>query len=297
MTLRTFLTDERGIHLGLAPAFFGYNVYFGVLTSLMEHFGEDNELDRPQKEESERAGGGVMTIKSVAGASAGAMAAVMLSAGLDPRESAEFASTMSLTNFWDPPGFGGLLKGDMFQRIMMERLNGTTLEEGNIPVAVTGYDVKTLQEKILTRGCMGKAARASACFPFLFQPVHWKERDDSDASLLIDGGVLDPYGVVGLSKLLPDETDKRVVNIVAGGFPQSKPLGPSEMPSEMHVSEVLSLSIENMPMCAPWAMENCPRAATAAREATTAVLDTPLYKGNEEGHYVLYVDATMIAPP
>ena len=281
MTLRSYLTHIDGVHVGLAPAFFGYNVYFGVLTALLEQL---DPLEGPS-----------MTIKSVAGASAGAMAAVMLSVGLDPRDSAEFASSMTVSSFWDPPGVGGLLKGDLFQDIMVDRLGGKKLEEGQIPVAVTTFDLKTLEEKVLTTGCMGKAARSSACFPLLFQPVEWNENNET--AILIDGGVKDAWGVSGLSKLLPEEKNKRVVNIVAGAFPQSKPLGPSEMPKGMHVSEVLSLSIQNVPQCAPWAMENCPRAATAAMEAIIAVLDTPMYKGNEEGHYVLSLNATKFAPP
>ena len=303
MTLRKYLTHENGIHVGLAPAFFGYNVYFGVLTSLLENLNHNvNDADTFYNDTSTTVRVRVvetpkMKIKSVAGASAGAMAAVMLSMGLNPRDSADFASTMTLSKFWDPPGIGGFLKGDLFQSIMVERLDGMRLEEGEIPVAVTTFDVKSLQGKILTRGCMGKAARSSACFPLLFQPVQWKEEDENETFILIDGGVMDPHGVLGLSKLLPEETNKRIVNIVAGGFPQSKPLGPSEMPQGMHVGEVLSLSIQNMPKCAPWAMENCPRAATAAMEAITAVLDTPMYQGKEAGHYVLSVDATMFAPP
>jgi hypothetical protein len=376
MTLRQFLSDDKGFHLAMGPAFFGYYVYFGALTAFQENVlskaEQENgirllpQIGRQMKEyddeiymnqeqqmnsineesigstdsndtDTDNAGAAressnpnVPLLKSVAGASAGAMAAVLLASGLNPRESAEFASSMTLDKFADPIGFGGILKGHMFEEIMVNRLkqakmmndsgknynyeqmNNLQLEEGLIPVAVTVFDLLTMKTKTLHKGCMGRAARASACFPLLFQPVTWSDDIEQGTAkglwsklkqqlfpnnLFIDGGVLDPHGLVGLATLEPNEKNKRVVNLVAGSFAQNGPLGPSMMPPGLNAGEVLSISIENAPMCGPHKMANGPRAVQAAMDAVNSVLDVPMYYGREKNHYILNIDAKSFIPP
>lgn len=348
VTLRQFLSHPDGFHLGLAPAFFGFYCYFGVLTAFHEHVLTEEELNQGKillpvghgdRKDGEREGEGEHQrskseplLKSVAGASAGAMAAVLLAAGLNPRESADFASEMTVHRFWDFPGFGGVLKGRLFETIMVNRLkrsglaaanssggggggasgdgvDNVQLEDGLIPVAVSGFDILTFKNKIMTRGCMGKAARASASFPGLFQPCSWKDTatnihndaDDDDGTrtrtqYLMDGGILDSYGLAGLGHLQRHEQNKRVVNVVAGTYGSSGPCGPSSLPEGLDASEVVSISIEGVPQCGPWAMANGPRAVEAARKAIVEVLDVPMYHGREEGHYVLHVDAKAFIP-
>ena len=290
-----------------------FYVYFGALTAFYEAVEvEEGKILLPvglaadgdnSDEKSEDAP--EVLLRSVAGASAGAMAAVLLAAGLNPRESADFASSMTVDKFWDFPGFGGTIKGDLFEKIMVGRLNNSTLatslktsgsvqlEDGLVPVAVTGYDIFALKGKILTKGCMGKAARASATFPGLFQPCKWT---DDGSTYLIDGGVTDAHGLVGLGHLLTDKKDKRVINMVAGTYGKKAPPGPSRLPEGIDAKEVVSISIEGAPLCGPWAMENGPRAVEAARKAMIDILDSYMWKGNEEGHYVIHVDASSFAP-
>jgi len=332
ITLRQFLSNSQGFHLAMAPAFFGYYVYFGALTTFNENVLLPDEIkegkvmlpifnatanaigdeDQEQAQES--------LLKSVAGTSAGAMAAALIARGLNPRESAEFVSSMTLTKFADPLGLGGMLKGNLFEEIMVNRLKkhkpdgeNFMLEDSIIPVAFTGFDLLSMSEKILTEGCMGRAARASATFPVLFQPVLWTDSEtkiehDGDGylarlkrrfipdALLIDGGVTDRAGIHGLAALLPHVDNKRIVSLAVKGVGSQGPLGPSEMPIGLHTSEVVSISIENAPDCGPWAMSNGPRAVQAARDAIKAVLDLPMYKGEEDGHYVVRVDATAFIP-
>jgi len=393
MTLRQFLSHDDGFHLGMAPAFFGFYVYFGALTAFHEHvlteeevskgkilfpvdlkkhklqfeastlvettvaivaerkfdadvmgterfvdIDEDDAIHNNNAEGTATATAAVTNgqatkmpeplLKSVAGASAGAMAAVLLAAGLNPRESAEFAGSMTVDKFWDFPGLGGLIKGNLFEEIMVRRikrsglsapegvdldgldldydydtLENVKLEDSLIPVAVSGFDILTLEKKILTKGCIGKAARASSTFPGLFQPCKWKHDDDDMKSndddnandkfhYLIDGGIMDYLGLAGLGHLRQDEKNKRVVNLVAGSFGFKVPMGPSQLPEGIHAKEVVSISIENAPQCGPWAMKNGPIAGQAAMNAIKGVLDVPMYHGNEEGHYVLHVDVT-----
>ena len=78
----------------------------------------------------------------------------------------------------------------------------------------------------------------------------------------------------------------RVVNLKVGGFWDTQ--GPSYMQednsSSMHgnssnessaanVVEVVSISLQNLPQCGPWALANGPRAVQAAYDAMTAALD------------------------
>jgi len=270
ITLREFLADEEGFHLALAPAFFGIYAYTGAFMAW-----DNTEY--------------LKNIKSVAGASAGAMAAVILAAGIEPHKVADLGKSMTLQKFADPPGLGGAFKGNKFEAIMEEFIlnespNCTMLmEDSTIPVAVTAFDLKSLQGRILTRGSMARAARASATFPLLFQPV------SHDGGILIDGGVTDMLGLRGLAAFSPTRP-KRVVNVAVGGFMTSPP-GPQSMPDGVKAKEVLSVSILNTPQCGPWAMANGPRAIEAARRAMMASLNLPLYHGKEKGHYELHVDA------
>ena len=92
--------------------------------------------------------------------------------------------------------------------------------------------------------------------------------------------------------MLPNETNKRIVNIVVGGFGEEGPIGPSKMPQGLDTSEVVSISIENAPQCGLWTMHNGIKANRAAMDAIISILDKPMYTGREDGHYVLHVDAT-----
>lgn len=274
ITLRDFLSDE--FHLALAPAFFGIFAYTGTF---MAWTSSNNSTTTDY----------LNNIQSVAGASAGAMAAVILAAGIEPHKVATLGKSMTLQKFADPPAIGGVFRGDKFEQIMEKFLqeespNGTVLmEDAKIPVACTVFDLKTMQGRTLTSGSMAKAARASATFPLLFQPVLY------DNGILIDGGITDMLGLRGLAAFTP-KTPKRVVNVAVGGF-LSAPPGPKSMPDGIKATEVLSVSIINTPLCGPWAMANGPRAIEAARRAMEASLDLKLYHGKEEGHYELHVDA------
>ena len=67
------------------------------------------------------------------------------------------------------------------------------------------------------------------------------------------------------------------------------------MPPGVRATEVASISIENLPRPAPWAMEEGPRAVEAARRAVAAVLDAPMHLGREPGHYELCIDAAAFS--
>lgn len=281
VTLRDFIVHPDGIHLALAPAFFGFFAQFGAL--------EAWEEVQPDVLHTQ--------IKCLAGASAGAMSAVLLSSGISPTVAAKFCESVTLDKFADPPGMLAIFKGNLFHDIMRDFMRETVpghslqLQDGKIPVAVTAFDLKSMTGKILTRGSMPLAARASACFPLLFQPVSWQDNDDS--CLFIDGGLGDMWGLEGLAAF-PSDKPKRVVHIAVGDYDGS--LGPSNMPEGVEVSEVVSISIRNTPQPHPWNMANGPLAVAASRRGMLASLDLPLYRGEQLGHYVLHIDATEFIP-
>jgi len=316
ITLREYLLHPDGFHASFAPAFFGFYCYFGCLAGLEEETGG---LIVPAPLSTD---GSVKDCRliSVAGASAGAMAAVMLAAGIQPRKAAEFSCRITWRTVADPPGIGGFVKGERFEEIMREFIlenaridinphdstnevggvNYIRLEESLIPVAVSGFDLFRMKGKLLTRGCMAKAARSSACFPSLFAPVPWREDcDDSKGSsflpdsLLIDGGITDGLGLWGLSATpsTPDKR-KRVINFIVGDFGYKGASGIAEMPDGVNAESLVSIAVMNTPLCGPWAMENGPKAVDAARRAIIAALDTPMERGTCDNHYVLRVDAS-----
>ena len=286
LTLRDILLDdEQGFHLAMAPAFFGFYGYFGALAAWYEMLGSNTP-----------------PIRSVTGASAGAMAAVLLAAGIEPKTAADFCATVTLDQFADFPGYGALFKGEKFEEMMHKFLveQGKTLplmEEAVIPVTVSAYDLRTFRGTILRKGPMAKAARSSATFPLLFQPVGWK--NSTHEFTFIDGGIADMYGLLGLKETMDHKAANRVVNLSVGAFLGSNPPGPATFDEgKFDKVEVISVSLEGLPQPGPLALENGPLAYASARDAMKRALDTPLEPVVEAGgrrvrrnHYKLAIHA------
>jgi len=342
-TLREFLLHPDGFHMAFAPAFFGFFAYFGALAALEEETNgrivpTPSSLPSNVAERQEGDGTASCGLKSVSGASAGAMTAVMLAAGIQPRNAAEFASSFTWGMVSDPPGMGGYVKGNNFEKCMREFIRHAAkihrgplgedenmnddgsahpyqLEEALVPVSVSGFDLIRMKGLVLKKGCMAKAARSSAGFPGLFQPVAWRinssnERDGDSAGkkswlpdlLLIDGGITDGLGINGLGAFPPSCTTKRrIINLVVGDFGYQGPSGIDSLPAGVDASSLVSVAIVGTPVCGPWAMENGPRAVESAHKAMVAALDVPMERINRSSsssvdddnhHFVLRVDAS-----
>ena len=286
VTLRDFLLHPDGYFLGMAPSFFGFYGYFGALAAWEDELS-NSTFDVLQD-----------NINGVAGASAGAMAAILLAAGIPPQRAAEFCSTISLTDFADFPGLFAIFRGDKFEKIMYDFMksempNATLdLEDASLPIAVSGFDIQTMRGRLLRKGSMARAARASACFPFLFQPVGWIDGDED--YLFVDGGISDVYGMAGLAALhntRGESSRRRAINLVVRDILSLNSPGPSQMPENANIEELLSISIHNLPPCGPLNMKNGPRAVEAARQAMRNSMDVPLFFGTEKGHLELHIDA------
>ena len=302
LTLRQVLQDDIGFHLAMAPAFFGFYGYFGMLSAWYDVRSLDDDDDTP--------------LRSVAGASAGAMAAILIAAGIHPRDAMNFCANITVNQYADFPGLLALFRGNLFEQLLHDFLisaplpnnNGTSsrspilfLQDARIPVAVTAFDIQTMTTQILVEGPMARAARASATFPGLFQPVGYRNYNRHDAAttttkgntklpkdfLLMDGGIWDMAGTMGLTHTMAQPTKQqqqqqqrppprqRVINLCVGSF-RSLP-GPDDF-SPHHHPEVISISMMGLPQPGPWAMSNGPLAYDRARDAMRDALDSPLVR-------------------
>ena len=178
------------------------------------------------------------------------------------------------------------------------------LDEALVPVAVSVFDLMRMRGANLTSGCMAKAARASAGFPGLFQPVAWRKEYPFSRislpqkrlpdSLLIDGGISDGLGLNGLGSFSSFTDKKRVINMVVGDYGFGGPPRIKDLPAGVNAESLVSVAIVGTPMCGPWAMKNGPRAYESARLAMMAALDTPMERvGGADGQFVVRVDASQ----
>jgi predicted acylesterase/phospholipase RssA len=318
LTLRDFLNHPDGFHLSMAPAFFGFYSYLGALIAMEEDLDgilptHRNTNSYDSTKFSTATISPTHRMKSVVGSSAGAMVAVLIAAGISPRLAANFVTSLTLQDFADPPGLFAVFRGIKFELLMKEFMKNHTshdlilLERAILPVAVTTFDLITWRERIFTHGCMAQAARASATFPGLFQPVF------NDKSILIDGGLTDWLGLNGLRYTTSIRAENanhhsRIVNIQIGTRRNGSLL---DWLLQTHIHQFLrhyqqqsvsflTIIITNSPPCGPWAMSNGILAVEATRQALAAAWDHPLiptatetYNGKHQHYYKIYVDASL----
>ena len=287
ISLREYLAsngddDEDGYYIAMGPSFFGFFAYFGALAAL-----DDAGLLSKDK------------VKGVAGASAGAMAATLIARGKKPSDAANFACSVKLSDFADPPGYFGAFKGNNFEYLMQQFLSSgdsreidgiPLLENSEIPVALTTFDLLRMRTKVLTEGNAARASRASSTFPGLFQPVIWKDQYDNSTSVLIDGGVLDHKGLLGLSALKHRTgKKKRVLNILLWGNSQKEQ---NLFNFVEDTTSLVTLKVANLPRSGPFSMSKGPMIVELAKKAMTVALDQPLMVA-PDGQMSVFVDSIV----
>jgi len=184
-TLRQFLLN-RDYALGVSPGFFRFYAYMGILHAL-----QDTGTLRPSH---------------VSGSSAGALVCGFLAAGMKPKDMIQPVLSLDRKDMWDIGGFGGLLKGYLFQHILEKYLPIHDIENCIIPFGATAFNLFQFQTSCITSGSLPSVIRASCTFPILFQPVIL------DGSPHIDGGIFDYNGLMALPGV-PDT--KIIVNILS----------------------------------------------------------------------------------
>lgn len=230
--------------LALSGGFFGFFAHTGLLAAL-----EEAGL-RPAR---------------VTGVSAGALAGGAWASGLSAAALEDALVSLRRAEFWDPGlPLGGLLKGRLFSTKLLDVLRPTgvrRVEETRVPFTPVVHDVLRHRPLALERGAIDLAIRASCCVPLLFRPVRL------DGRLLVDGGVSDRPGLTALRPgervllhhLVPHERPRH-------DRPPAPPAG-----VDAHV-----LTIPDLPLVTPFALERGREALAIAREHTRAWLDQPV---------------------
>jgi NTE family protein len=163
----------------------------------------------------------------ISGSSAGAMVGGFLASGMKASEMIERVLRIKRPDIWDVSGRigGGLLKGELFQSILEEQLPVGTIEECKVPFGATVLEVFRFRTKLITKGSLATAIRASCTFPLLFEPVV------IEGTTCIDGGLFDDAGLMALPGVPPSGL---VVNVICG----KGKIGSSKLPERFKGAKV-----------------------------------------------------------
>ena len=231
--------------LALSGGFFGFFAHTGLLLAL-----EEAGL-RPSR---------------LVGVSAGALAGGLWAAGLEAPRMAEALGALRKQDFWDPGlPLGGLIKGRRFVGLLQRHLAAAglsdRLEATAIPFGAVVHDLLRRRARLLERGSLPVAIRASCSVPLLFRPVRWGR------TLLVDGGVSDRAGLgavapgerVLLHHLLPTGIDAAFSSATPG----------------VGRRECVTISVPALPRVGPDRLANGPRALAQTRDHVARRLASP----------------------
>lgn len=133
-----------------------------------------------------------ITVDMVAGTSAGSVVGALYAAGNDGFALQRLALTMEegVIADWSISGITrGVLKGELLENWVNERVRGRGLERLNRPFAVVATDLASGEAVVFRSGNTGTAVHASSAVPGAFKPVRIGARD------YVDGGLTHPVPV------------------------------------------------------------------------------------------------------
>jgi NTE family protein len=121
---------------------------------------------------------------AISGSSAGAIVAALHASGVAAEEIIETLLTIRKKDFWDSHGvksllgallkkgrgFGGLLKGDLFERLIDDRLRVKRFEDCPRHLYLTAFNLTRGLDETFTSGTIADKVRASCSYPFLMAP-------------------------------------------------------------------------------------------------------------------------------
>jgi NTE family protein len=138
-------------------------------------------------------------IDYVSGTSAGALAGIAFSCGLEFDEVVRRASAIRFGNFgqWRF-SWMGLASNERLETYPERFLGVKTFEELTYPLSIAATDLLTGEAVYYAQGPLGPPLRASCAYPALFQPVEYEGR------LLVDGFVAAAVPVDGARKMGAD---------------------------------------------------------------------------------------------
>lgn len=124
-------------------------------------------------------------ISCIAGTSIGSILGAAYASGVSPQRIAQICRRIQFRDFarWRIPRMG-LASNDRMAGLIERCFGGGRFEDLRIPLAVVTTDLCTGDPRILTRGNLVEAIRASCAYPGLFEPVM------VDGRCLADGGLV-----------------------------------------------------------------------------------------------------------
>ena len=182
-------------------------------------------------------------ISFVAGSSIGSLIGAYYAAHPHIEKLEEFILSFDLRKgfgLFDPTLRGGLMKGNKWEQLISDLLEGATFEKLQIPLSVVATDFNTAETVVISKGDLVKAIRASISVPAIFQPITLENK------LLADGG---------LSQPIPDEVVRKMgsdivisVNLDHLYSPTTVAKTPSLGTIPMHAIEILrhNLALSSM---------------------------------------------------
>lgn len=122
-------------------------------------------------------------VDALAGTSMGAILGALRAAGHDAQAIYELADGLGWRDVIDVSLQAGLMKGDKLRSFLAANLP-ESFDELDLPFAVTTTDMESGEERVLLKGSLIDAVRASSSFPGAFEPV------DVAGRTLADGGIV-----------------------------------------------------------------------------------------------------------
>ncbi len=154
-------------------------------------------------------------IRAVAGTSFGGIVAATYALGKTPDQIEELFSKVDQSRLYghatgDGPSLLGLAGAS---KLFDEVFGATTFDDLSLPCGLTGVDLKSAREVILTEGSVRDALLATIALPGIFPPRRIQDWE------LIDGGTLDPVPVSVARMLAPNLPVVAVVLTTPVGAP------------------------------------------------------------------------------
>lgn len=125
-------------------------------------------------------------LSSIAGTSAGSIAAACHAFGISEEKIVEKINTLSWRSISkiEPSKFGFFSNSKLGQ-MLDDVFGGANIENASIPLAIVATDISAGKKVVFRRGNLTKALIASSAIPAIFSPV----RDEG--RMLLDGGILE----------------------------------------------------------------------------------------------------------
>ena len=240
-TLKDWLQSEP-YTIALSSCYFGFFAHIGVLSALEDHH--------------------VLPAK-LSGSSAGALAGSMWASGNSTTTLSSLLFTLNRESFWDPAPGIGLLKGERFRNTIVEMAASKTLEQCQVPIAVSTFDIKSRKTHVFRSGNLADCVYASCTVPLLFQPIRIAKK------LCFDGGIKDWAGCAGISKR------EKVLRIAL--FSRNRYFL-NHLPGEKSVDNEITrtITLSNLISVSPNSMHKGKSLFYQARNAMLKALETPI---------------------